>query len=172
MSNLLPNNGAQIPQHVVESVTESQGKIVVTTTISLDRESLEARLPFSSGTGAAARPGTDTGLLPDDHLNLQKMQQAVTDGRITMLQLAPKTFLGFVDNRQVRAHPLRIGDTLFVFVSRHNSLTAMAELIAELMRQLPSDASWNGENSTQQIEQIAHLLNASGEFSESSMRKV
>jgi hypothetical protein len=102
-------------------------------------------------------------LAAEDSLNLQSMQQAVSAGQITMLQLAPKTYLGFVNGRHVKAHPLIIGDTLFVFVSRHNSLTGMAELIAQLMRQLPPNASWNGENRSEQIEQIAQLLNAARE---------
>ena len=150
----------QVAQNIVESVTESQGKIVVTTTISLDRESLEARLPRPQAANVPVAVGLEGDLGADDGLNLRKMQQAVSDGRVTMVRLAPKTYLGFVNDRNVKAHPLCIGDTLFVFVSRHNSLTGMAELIAELMRQLPANASWNGENRSEQIEQIARLLNA------------
>lgn len=159
MSTNLTTNDPRTAQHVVESVTESQGKIVVTTTISLDRDALESCRPLS--TGPRRLPGTDTDPATDDSLNLQTMQQAVSAGQITMLQLAPKTYLGFVNGRDVKAHPLFIGDTLFVFVSRHNSLTGMAELIAELMRQLPPDASWNGENRSEQIKQIAQLIHAS-----------
>ncbi|MBC8101390.1 MAG: hypothetical protein H7Z41_02220 [Cytophagales bacterium] len=153
-------NGHQIVENIVDSVTENQGKIVVTTTISLDRSALEQRLP----TGARAEPtafsggGLDAGLL-EGGLNYQRMQQAVVSGKITLLQIGPKTYLGLVNGRRVKAHPLCIGDTLFIFVSRHDSLTGMAEMIAELMRQLPPSASWNGQDRSAQIEQIAQFLN-------------
>jgi hypothetical protein len=161
MPTKLTMNDPYTAQNVVESVTESHGKIVVTTTISLDRDALEARLPFSRAAEMPPVPGMDTELASADNVKLQMMQQAVSDGRITMLQIAPKPYIGFVNGRQVKAHPLCIGDTLFVFVSRHNSLTGMAELIAELMGQVPANTVWNDEERSRQIENIAYFLKAS-----------
>jgi hypothetical protein len=159
-----PLTARNVVDSVVDSVAESPGKIVVTTTISLDHDAVGSRAPFlkmTSGRSETTVTGGDPGSYGEDTQSLQRLQQAVSEGKITMLQLAPKTYLGFVNGRNVKAHPLFISDTLFIFVSRHNSLTGMAELIAELMRQLPPGASWNGENRSEQIEHITQLLSGS-----------
>jgi hypothetical protein len=105
-------------QQVVDNVTESDGKIVVTTTISLDRSTLEQR----------------TGLT--DSLEFSSGQYSGRSEGISLRQIGPRTYLGLV-NRRTRAHPLFIGDTLFLFVPRQQSLNSLAELVADLLRQVP-----------------------------------
>jgi hypothetical protein len=109
-------------QQVVDNVTESEGKIVVTTTISLDRSALEQRAGLTDPLSDAHEfsPGRHSGL----------------DGGISLRQIGPRTYLGLV-NRRTRAHPLYIGDTLFLFVPRQHSLNSLAELVADLLRQIP-----------------------------------
>lgn len=133
----------EMVKQVVDRVTDSDGKIVVTTTISLDKSALEQR------TGNANVFSDIPGLLP--------MQRLVQSGNISLVQIGPKIYLGLVNTR-TRAHTLCIADTLFIFVPRNNSLTGMAELIAELVSQMPADTMWQGLDAKTDIEEIARLL--------------
>lgn len=137
----------EMVKQVVDQVTEKDGKIVVTTTISLDRSTLEQR---------AGRPEVLSdipGLLP--------MQRLVQAGNISLVQIGPKIYLGLVNTR-TKAHTLYIGDTLFIFVPRHNSLTGMAELVADLVSQMPEETVWHGMDSTADLEELARLLDMAG----------
>ncbi len=172
-------------QAVSDTVSEREGKIVVTTTISLDRSALSeagdrttlarprpntptsgAFDPLSEVVATAATAGTgdqDALAALTNSDTYHRMQEAVSDGRIQMLQMSPRVYLGLVSGRRrMRAHPLAIGDALFIFVSRNNSLTSMAELISQLLQKLPQETSWRTPEGAAHIEQIADALNRAG----------
>lgn len=98
-------------------------KIVVTTTISSEEgaglSSPDAFTSISSGT-------------------MPPLQQMAADGKIVMLRVGPRTFLGLTNNRR-HVSPLQIDDHLFIFTPRENPLIHLADLIAELIRSLPAD---------------------------------
>ncbi len=134
----------EMVNQVIDKVTDNDGKIVVTTTISLDKSALEQRV------GRADVFSDIPGLLP--------MQRLVQAGNISLVQIGPKLYLGLVNHSRTRAHTLCIADTLFIFVPRNNSMTGMAELIAEMVSQMPEDSVWQGSDSTPDIEEISRLL--------------
>lgn len=97
-------------------------KIVVTTTIS--SEGGEGFAPSDAFTNISS------GTMP--------LQQTAVDGKIVMLRVGPRTFLGLTNNRR-HVSPLQIDDHLFIFTPRENPLIHLADLIAELIRGLPAD---------------------------------
>ncbi|GAB4461139.1 MAG: hypothetical protein OHK0029_26010 [Armatimonadaceae bacterium] len=135
---------AQAPvQQVVDKVVENDRSIVVTTTISLDKGVFERR--GGGGGGMESLP---------EFLPLQK---SVQSGNITLTQLGRNVYLGLVKNR-ISAHTLRIGETLFIFVPHNNSLTSMAELVADMASHVAPTDEWDGVKSYTDVDQVAQFL--------------
>jgi hypothetical protein len=119
-------------------------KIVVTTTISSEAgKSAPAMAPEALHTLAHA----------DGIGSVQKMAH---DGRITMVKIAPRTFLGLTDGRR-RVSPLQIDDNLFIFTPREDALVHLAEMVAQLIRTLPEGTP--APQVQARIEEIAAALN-------------
>jgi hypothetical protein len=107
------------------TVTEATPqKIVVTTTIRLDGEEGG---PADIGTEALQALAASGGA---ESVSLQKM---ISEGRMVMMRIAPRTYLGLTHGRR-RIQPLRIDDHLFIFAPRQDSLRSLADLISDLMR--------------------------------------
>lgn len=136
-------------KQVVESVTETEGKIVVTTTISLEKGVLEqARGPVQPIREVA---------------EIESALRRNTRAGISLTQIGPKTYLGVVDHR-IRAHPLIIGETLFIFVPRHQSLTSLADLVADIVREMARIPAWESNAEPLDTERILQMLADSGKY--------
>jgi hypothetical protein len=144
---------------------ENQDKFTVPTAVTLNQDAFRGTSPkgFEARLlSAMARDTKPTGIEgeltgEEENSNLRQIRHAAKHGEITLLEIAPKTYFGFVDGR-VKTHPLCIGDTLFIFVSRQNSLKDLSDLAAELVRHLPAEARWNGKDRSDDIDHIAHLF--------------
>lgn len=136
-------------KQVVESVTESEGKIVVTTTISLERNILEQ----------VRGPVQPLREIPEIESALRRNSKA----GIALTQIGPKTYLGVVDHR-IRAHPLIIGETLFIFVPRHQSLTSLADLVADIVREMACVPAWEAGAEPLDTKRIIEMLTESGHY--------
>jgi hypothetical protein len=107
------------------TVTEvSAKKIVVTTTIRLDAD--------GDGNEGAASEALQV-LASTGAMENAALQRMVSDGRLVMMRIAPRTFLGLTRGRR-RIQPLRIDDHLFIFAPRQDSLRSLADLVASLLR--------------------------------------
>jgi hypothetical protein len=136
-------------KQVVENVTENEGKIVVTTTISLERSVLEQ-------VRGHVQPVRDP-------LETEPAARYASKAGIALSQIGPKTYLGVVDHR-IRAHPLIIGETLFIFVPRHQALTSLADLVADIVREMARVPSWESNAEPLDTERILQMLAASGHY--------
>lgn len=113
--------GLHNPTSYAQRVAPS--KIVVTTTI-------------SSEDTAAPAPALATDTLSTLAQTPSPLQKMANDGRILMVKIAPGTYLGLTEGRR-RVSPLQIDDQLFIFAPREDALVHLAELVADLMRNLP-----------------------------------
>lgn len=151
---------ANLSHAVTDSVTEAGDKIVVTTTISLDKAALR---PGSNESAASLLSQALAGQVGQNDAAVSRVARAIVEARVQIVPIGPKLFLGLVNGR-TQARPLCIDDNLFIFVPRSNSLSGMAELVAQLLQRIPPGSPW----STPSVQDIVQdsLPNASVDMQE------